>query len=114
MTNTNEGNLAQFIHFFPTKSCGEVLGFVLELTSKRIVLMSFPLSLFPVRASNITPSVQLTFPESGFRVPQLSGGASVTYWRPAFYVSLSLQQFMNSKHSGFYKDRYGIVSIAFE
>lgn len=76
--------------FFSTKSCGEVFGFALELTSKRIVLMSFPLSLFPVRASNVTPSVQLTFPQSGFRVPQLSGGASITYWRPAFYVSLSL------------------------
>lgn len=27
---------------------------------------------------------------------------------------LCLQQFMNSKHSGFYEDRYGIVFIAFE
>jgi len=89
MTNTYEGNLAQFIQFSPQNHVGEVFGFDFESTSKQIVLVSFPLWLFPLQVWNVMRSVQLTFPESGFRVPQLSGAASVMYWRPAFYVSLS-------------------------
>lgn len=115
MTNTNEGNLAQFIHFFFHKITWGGFGFCSWVDFQTDSPYVIPLITIPCASVKHYTKCSADFPRVWLH-------SATALWRSkrnvletrVLCISLSLQQFMNSKHSGFYKDRYGIVSIAFE